>query len=115
VFHKTNDLSSAQTPTVIPGLYVAGWAKRGSVGVVAATMYDAIETAESIVEDIEAGILHPRNQNVMTLLEQRGVRAIGYSEWMRLDEYERMRGAAAGRPSRVKVPSVAAALQVFGQ
>ncbi|ORY46394.1 hypothetical protein BCR33DRAFT_849123 [Rhizoclosmatium globosum] len=37
---------------VVPGLYASGWIKRGAVGVIAATMYDAIETAESVLQDV---------------------------------------------------------------
>lgn len=38
-----------------PGLYCAGWVKRGPTGVIASTMYDALETTTAIVADWVAG------------------------------------------------------------
>lgn len=38
-----------------PGLYCAGWVKRGPTGVIASTMEDAFETAQGIVHDWTAG------------------------------------------------------------
>ena len=42
------------------GLYVAGWAKRGPVGIIDATLRDARETFTTILNDIEAGKLEPK-------------------------------------------------------
>lgn len=38
-----------------PGLYCAGWVKRGPTGVIASTMEDAFETAQGIVHDWQTG------------------------------------------------------------
>ncbi|CAG8666813.1 25820_t:CDS:2, partial [Racocetra persica] len=37
----------------LPGFYVSGWLKRGPQGIISTTMYDAFETAEIIVSDIQ--------------------------------------------------------------
>lgn len=35
----------------VPGVYAAGWAARGPVGVIASTMHDAYSTAQIIIDD----------------------------------------------------------------
>ncbi|KAI9359323.1 hypothetical protein DFJ73DRAFT_640086 [Zopfochytrium polystomum] len=98
------------------GLYVSGWIKRGAVGVVAATMYDAIETAETIVADFASGALPAvttdgQSDSVEALLREKGVRAVSYQDWRRLDAEETRRGAAVGKP-REKIDSVAEMMKV---
>ena len=41
----------------VPGLYVAGWAKRGSTGGIGANRVDAEETVDALVDDALAGRL----------------------------------------------------------
>src|SRR6186997_294318 len=43
---------------VEPGLYAAGWIKRGPSGVIGTNKKDATETVELLVEDARAGLLH---------------------------------------------------------
>ncbi|WEW57192.1 NADPH-adrenodoxin reductase [Emydomyces testavorans] len=43
--------SSTNIPTHLPGLYCAGWVKRGPTGVIASTMTDAFGTADAIAAD----------------------------------------------------------------
>lgn len=43
----------------LAGLYCSGWVKRGPVGVIANTMSDAFETADSILADLKSGIIPP--------------------------------------------------------
>jgi len=38
---------------VIPGLYCAGWVKRGPVGIIDSTLRDSVETFRSIKHHIE--------------------------------------------------------------
>ncbi|EFX04174.1 NADPH-adrenodoxin reductase [Grosmannia clavigera kw1407] len=51
---RTPDAALATGPH--PGLYCAGWVKRGPTGVIASTMEDAFATADAIVHDWQAGI-----------------------------------------------------------
>ena len=39
----------------VPGLYVAGWAKRGPSGIIDATLRDAMETFRIIRHHVQAG------------------------------------------------------------
>ncbi len=90
----------------LPGVYCAGWIKRGPSGVIGTNKKDATETVELLLEDLRAGRL-PRHaaasaDAVDALLAERGVHPVLYSGWLAIDEAERAAGEAAGRP-RVKL------------
>jgi len=90
---------------VEPGLYVAGWIKRGPTGVIGTNKKDATETVELLLEDAAAGRL-PRTgataADVDALLDERDVRRVLYNGWQSIDEVERSAGEPRGRP-RVKL------------
>jgi ferredoxin--NADP+ reductase len=90
---------------VEPGLYTAGWIKRGPTGVIGTNKKDATETVELLLEDAAAGRL-PRSEataaDVDALLDERGVRRVMYTGWQAIDERERAAGEKQGRP-RVKL------------
>ena len=44
---------------VVPGLYCAGWIKRGPSGVIGTNKKDATETVELLLDDAAAGLLQP--------------------------------------------------------
>jgi len=92
----------------LPGLYVAGWIKRGASGVIGTNKADAMESVEALVEDLAAGRqghagsaadLSPAA--VDALLASRGAEPFDAEAWFALDASEVAAGAAAGRP-RVK-------------
>ena len=59
----------------IPGLYAAGWIKRGPTGVIGTNKKDATETVELLLEDARAGLLPPGGRRGRRrLLAERGVR-----------------------------------------
>ncbi|HEY2072439.1 MAG TPA: FAD-dependent oxidoreductase [Gaiellaceae bacterium] len=88
---------------VEPGLYVAGWIKRGPTGVIGTNKKDATETVELLLADF-AGT--PRKgataADVDAFLDERGVRRVLYAGWQSIDEHERGAGEKQGRP-RVKL------------
>ena len=71
--------------TLINGLYVAGWAKRGPVGIIDATLRDAKETFMVINEDIYSGALKTKPEIAQDLFP---ADHITYSEWQRINQYE---------------------------
>jgi ferredoxin/flavodoxin---NADP+ reductase len=93
---------------VEPGVYCAGWIKRGPTGVIGTNKKDATETVELLLEDVAAGRLVPKPDTtaaaVDALLAERGVRFVEYTGWTAIDEVERAAGAKSGRP-RVKLCS----------
>ena len=87
----------------VPGLYVAGWIKRGPSGVIGTNKACAMGTVASLLAD-ELADLEPHlddPQLVDALLSERGVRVVDTDAWLRLDAAEVAAGAQAGRP-RVK-------------
>ena len=88
---------------VIPGLYCAGWIKRGPTGVIGTNKKDATETVDLLLEDARAGRLpEPVGGRLDELLHVRGVDFVSYAGWEAIDSEERVRGEPQGRP-RVKL------------
>ena len=93
-----------ETGVSIPGLYAAGWIKRGPTGVIGTNKKDATETVDLLLEDARAGLL-PRAEpdaRLDDLLAERGVEAVMYADWTAIDILERGRGEEQGRP-RIKL------------
>jgi ferredoxin--NADP+ reductase len=97
-------LDSSGAP--IPGLYAAGWIKRGPTGVIGTNKKDATETVDLLLEDAHAGRLAAPQSDVTldALLAERGVEAVMYAGWEAIDALERGRGEPHGRP-RIKLCS----------
>ncbi|MEP0548662.1 MAG: FAD-dependent oxidoreductase [Rhodothermales bacterium] len=95
--------------TPIPGLYVAGWIKRGPSGVIGTNKPDAHETANAMLEDADRGVTlgpaAPDAEAAERLVRTRQPACFDYADWRRLDAHEVALGEAAGRP-RVKLTSV---------
>jgi ferredoxin--NADP+ reductase len=91
-----------------PGVYSAGWIKRGPTGVIGTNKKDATETVELLLEDAAAGRLEPKPDATVAavdaLLAERGARVVEYAGWCAIDEAERAAGELGGRP-RVKLCS----------
>jgi ferredoxin/flavodoxin---NADP+ reductase len=88
---------------VSPGLYVAGWIKRGPSGVIGTNKKDATETVELLLEDFrEAPRKDLSADEVEGLLLERGVRLVVYEGWTSIDDVERAAGEKLGRP-RIKL------------
>jgi ferredoxin/flavodoxin---NADP+ reductase len=88
---------------VEPGLYVAGWIKRGPSGVIGTNKKDATETVALLLDDARAGLLPARGEGTLEeLLEERGVEAVLYAGWEAIDRAERNAGEPHGRP-RIKL------------
>ena len=88
----------------IPGLYAAGWIKRGPTGVIGTNKKDATETVDLLLEDARAGRLAaPESDATLhALLAERRVEAVMYAGWEAIDALERGRGEPHGRP-RIKL------------
>jgi ferredoxin/flavodoxin---NADP+ reductase len=88
---------------VAPGVYAAGWIKRGPSGVIGTNKKDATETVELLLEDLRDA---PRKsitaEDVDRFVAERVPRLVMYSHWTSIDELERAAGEKLGRP-RVKL------------
>ena len=88
---------------VEPGVYAAGWIKRGPSGVIGTNKKDATETVQLLLADAAAGLLTRTDDGSLEqLLEARGVEAVLYAGWEAIDRAERTAGEPHGRP-RVKL------------
>ncbi|MCB0052210.1 MAG: NADP oxidoreductase, partial [Caldilinea sp.] len=91
-----------ETGRVVPGEYVAGWIKRGPTGVIGTNKPDAIESVNSMFDDMQKGKLEPAvdpdPEAIPTLLKERGVRYVTKDEWKKIDAVEVAEGKKRGKP-----------------
>ena len=95
----------------VPGLYCAGWVKRGPTGVIATTMEDGFATAELIAEDWSGKSTGKHGWDALKGEVKLG-RATGWQDWLKIDATERARGKAAGK-EREKIRSVKEMLEII--
>lgn len=89
--------------TVIPGVYVSGWVKRGPRGVIGTNRACAAETVGQLLADFDEGKLTGdvgAPDGLSMLLAQRGATPLTWRQWQNIDAEERRRGAETGRPRR---------------
>ena len=83
----------------IPRLYVTGWLKRGPTGIIGTNLTCAEETVAKMAADFAVNPPEePLSRGVASILVRRGVRVVDADDWNRLDDLERARGEAVGKP-----------------
>jgi ferredoxin--NADP+ reductase len=99
----------------LPGLYAAGWIKRGPTGIIGTNRADSVATVKALLADLPrlpqaprpgAGALAP-------LLAARGVRTVSFEDWLRIDAREVALGQPRGKP-REKFTRVTEMLACLG-
>ncbi|MBX3464649.1 MAG: FAD-dependent oxidoreductase [Planctomycetes bacterium] len=94
------------------GHYAAGWCKRGPTGLIGTNSLDAKATVTAMLADRGAGkALAPGSGDIVALLRQRGLDAVTWADWRRLDAWEQREGQARGK-LRHKLPAIEQLLQV---
>ncbi len=98
---------------VRPGVYVAGWVKRGPSGFIGTNKSCAQETVERLLDDLDAGLPDPVGtpETIDAVVRGRCPDVVDVAGWRAIDAEERRRGAALGRP-RLKLVDVAEMLRV---
>jgi ferredoxin/flavodoxin---NADP+ reductase len=89
----------------LPGLYTAGWVKRGPSGVIGTNKKCAQETVTLLLADLAADCLPAPASEPDALLAQlrdAGVPVVDFDGWRAIDVHERGLGEPQGRP-RVKL------------
>ena len=106
VLNEGGRVLAPDTGKPIPGLYAAGWIKRGPSGVIGTNKKCAQETTDRLFEDFRAGRLPTPVDTPEALLERVRARVdvVDYSGWEAIDAHERALGEPSGRP-RVKLVS----------
>ncbi|MCL4748330.1 MAG: pyridine nucleotide-disulfide oxidoreductase [Burkholderiaceae bacterium] len=87
--------------SAVPGLYCAGWIKRGANGVIGTNRADAAATIESLLADLVRQTRPARKSDADALLARlagRGIRWTSFEDWKKIDAAEIRRGAASGKP-----------------
>ncbi|KAF9284542.1 hypothetical protein BGZ68_004609 [Mortierella alpina] len=105
---------------IVPGLYASGWLKRGPIGVIATTMADAYQTADTIIADWTTGKpmltadSTPKEgcKSLLALLHSKGHRTVSYKDWKKIEQKEFELGARVGKP-REKFLTVEEMLKVL--
>lgn len=101
---------------VIANEYVVGWARTGPQGLIGSHKPASAHVVEHMIADgvgLEARQL-PEREAIDSLLRQRGVQIVTFSDWKLLDDVETARGARRGAP-RDKIVDVGAMLEVLAQ
>lgn len=100
--HEANSDSGAH----LPGMYCAGWVKRGPTGVIASTMQDAFSTADAIADDWYSHIPFLNAEHggsglgwdgVKDEAERRGCRRVSWQDWQKIDAAEKAKGQLKGK------------------
>ncbi|QKW06335.1 FAD-dependent oxidoreductase [Streptomyces sp. NA04227] len=105
-FDEANGTVPHERGRVAPGVYVAGWIKRGPSGFIGTNKSCSQETVEALLDDFDAGRLTapaPRAAD-------RRPPGLGLDDWQAIDRAEREAGALQGRP-RVKLAERTALLE----
>jgi len=86
--------------SVLPGIYCAGWIKRGPSGIIGTNRPDSVETVGSLLADLSAldASQKPGGAGLRTLLEGKGVRVVSYEDWQKINAAEMVNGEAKGKP-----------------
>jgi len=105
VLNDSGRVLDPETREPLPGIYAAGWIKRGPSGVIGTNKKCAQETTSLLLEDYAAGRLPTPTvepADLITTLHRRGTTVVDYTGWEAIDAHERALGEPAGRP-RVKL------------
>lgn len=109
----------------VPGMYCAGWVKRGPTGVIASTMEDAFSTAEIIAKDWGENALFLNGSTISNgkssggwdsleeEAERRGLKRVNWTGWKAIDRAEKENGIKRGK-EREKFSTVKDMLKVLG-
>lgn len=92
---------------VVPGLYTAGWIKRGPSGVIGTNKKCAQDTVNAVLADFAGHESTPKvdTEDVASVLRARVPGLVDYAGWELIDAHEKGRGEPQGRP-RVKLTLV---------
>ncbi|KAI1497681.1 nucleotide-binding domain-containing protein [Biscogniauxia marginata] len=104
VLQRNQDSSSGESRrSHLPGVYCAGWVKRGPTGVIASTMEDAFSTGDAIATDWNSEVPflvgHRSHgwEGLQTEVDSRKCQVIQWEDWRKIDKAERERGLLVGK------------------
>ncbi|KAI1095957.1 nucleotide-binding domain-containing protein [Rostrohypoxylon terebratum] len=95
--------SDQQKGSHVPGVYCAGWVKRGPTGVIASTMEDAFSTGDAIASDWNANAPFLQGESndgwdaLRTGVEFGKCQVIHWEDWQKINRAEKLRGELIGK------------------
>ncbi|EHN09390.1 Ferredoxin--NADP(+) reductase actinobacterial (eukaryote-like) type [Patulibacter medicamentivorans] len=98
----------------VPGVYTAGWIKRGPSGIIGTNKKCAQGTVDALLEDLESGQLPEptvTEDDLPELVAERKPDHVDWSAWSRIDAHEQALGEPQGRP-RVKLTRISEMVDV---
>jgi len=105
IYNEAGRVVEAESKNPVLGEYTAGWIKRGPSGVIGTNKPDSVDTVEKMIIDLDAGKVltpsMPDEQSLESFIQDRQPDYFSFADWQRLDEMEKARGEAVGRP-RIK-------------
>jgi ferredoxin--NADP+ reductase len=87
--------------TLVPNVYVAGWIKRGPSGIIGTNRADSVATVQALLEDVNklnVATDKSGSRGIISLLEQKAIRYVSFSDWQKIDQSEIERGLLHGKP-----------------
>jgi ferredoxin--NADP+ reductase len=104
VLNKDGRVLDPETNAPLPGVYAAGWIKRGPSGVIGTNKKCAQESTELLLQDFAAGLLPEPTTSADELIAElhKTTNIVDYSGWEAIDAHERSLGEPHGRP-RIKL------------
>lgn len=107
VMHERRAQDGTAGVSHFPGLYCAGWVKRGPTGVIASTMIDAFATADAIAQDWGSQVPFLGDEHkvdkpagwdaIKKEIDSSKARTVRWDEWQKIDRAERERGKLLGK------------------
>jgi ferredoxin--NADP+ reductase len=109
IANKKGRVIALESDEPLPGIYTAGWIKRGPSGVIGTNKLDASETVKCMLEDFEKGlVLNPADPDAAAaeeMVRRLQPEYIIFDEWLELDQLEVDRGKEKDRP-RLKFTAI---------
>ena len=98
--NRAGRITSEQEGTVLPGLYTAGWIKRGPSGIIGTNRACAVESVNALLEDVDQLVVEdkPGRNGLYAILERNGIQHINFAQWEKIDAAEISAGSPKGKP-----------------
>ncbi|MDP9822131.1 ferredoxin--NADP+ reductase [Nocardioides massiliensis] len=99
----TGTVPNALGRVEVPGVYVAGWIKRGPNGYIGTNKSCSAETVDKLVEDFNAGLLPAPTRplkDFAALVRRARPDVVDGTGWRRIRRFEQAWGERDGRPAR---------------
>ena len=101
IIPNTDGRVTDENGTPVPGLYVAGWIKRGPSGIIGTNRADSVATVKALIDDLESqneSQEKPGAEAAINLLRDNNINFINFSDWKKIDDKEIAHGEPKGKP-----------------